>query len=54
MSLEKPNYNDSTDKALYEELFYKRNNGKPLTSQESDFVRYMYHMEEYASGLDGD
>lgn len=52
MSLESPNYYDSQDKALYEELFNKPD--EQLTEVEKSFVRSMYHMEECAAGLDGD
>lgn len=52
MSLEHPNWN--TDWQLYEYLFYKNKGGEPLTEQEEEFVKAMYHFEEYASGLDGD
>ena len=54
MSLESPNYNNSEDRALYDKLFYHNNDGKPLTEQEEEFCKSMYHMEEVACGLDGD
>jgi hypothetical protein len=54
MSLEQPNWNNRQDRTLYNLLFYKDNNGKPLTEQEERFCTIMYHFEEYASGLDGD
>ena len=54
MSLDNPNYNSTEDRILYDKLFYRNNNGKPLTAQEENFCKTMYHMEEYASGLGGD
>lgn len=54
MSLESPNYYNSDDRALYDKLFYHNNDGKPLTEQEEEFCKSMYHMEEVACGLDGD
>lgn len=54
MSLEHPDYRDRQDRILYEKLFYHNNNGVPLTEQENEFCKTMYHMEEYASGLGGD
>ena len=53
MSLEHPNWNSSDDRRLYEELFYKKSK-KELTQKEEDFITRMYHMEEFACGLDGD
>ena len=50
MSLEHPNWN--TDYQLYDYLFYRNKDGQPLTEQEEEFVKTMYHFEEYASGLD--
>lgn len=52
MSLERPNWNDRHDMELYDKLFYHQS--KPLTEQEKEFCTTMYHMEEYACGLDGD
>lgn len=54
MSLEQPNWNYWRDRALFNELFYRDNHGKPLTEAEERFCTTMYHYEEYASGLDGD
>ena len=54
MSLDQPDFNSSEDQKLYNILFYQNNFGRPLTEQEKQFVTKMYHMEEYASGLDGD
>lgn len=51
MSLEHPNY--YTDYQLYDYLFYRNKGGQPLTEQEEEFCKAMYHFEEYASGLDG-
>lgn len=48
MSLEKPNWNCYRDRQLYDELFYHRT--KPLTEQEEEFCKTMYHFEEYATG----
>lgn len=53
MSLERPNWNNMADRALYDKLFYSDNDGKPLTEQEEEFCKTMYHFEEYACGLDG-
>lgn len=52
MSIESPNYYDSKDRALFrklETLPYAL-----LTEEQRTFFHRMYHMEEYASGLDGD
>ena len=51
MSLEKPNWNSSEDRKLYDELFYRQ--AKPLTEQEEKFCKTMYHFEEFECGLDG-
>ena len=53
MSLEKPNWNDTKDRKLYNELFYSKEH-KKLTDKEESFVTKMYHYEEFASGLDGE
>lgn len=53
MSLESPNWFDSSDRELYEKLFY-RDVGRELTKAETEFCTTMYHYEEYAAGLDGD
>ena len=53
MSLEHPNYYNSQDRKLYDELVnesFKRE----LSREESMFVNAMYHMEEVDAGLDGD
>lgn len=53
MSLDMPNYFNSEDRRLYDELVnesFKRE----LTKAESMFVSDMYHMEEVDAGLDGD
>ena len=52
MSLKKINYNNLADKELYNKLFYKEKYDD-LSDDEKDFVKTMYHMEEYACGLDG-
>lgn len=54
MSLDNPNYNNTQDRILFDKLFYHNNNGIPLTPTQERFCKTMYHMEEYASGLDGD
>lgn len=48
MSLTNPNYFDRNDRELFDDLFYKRDNRKPLTQTESNFVNDMLTMEEYA------
>ncbi len=48
MSLTNPNYFDRKDRELFDDLFYKRDNRKPLTQTESNFVSDMLTMEEYA------
>ena len=53
MSLKSPDWYNSADRELYNRLFYN-NNGKKLTQDEENFVKTMYHYEEYACGLDGD
>ena len=52
MTLEKPQWN-CEDRALYEELFYGNKSYNELTEEEQNFCKIMYHMEEYACGLDG-
>lgn len=52
MSLEQPNWYNTQDRLLYDELFY-HDVGRPLTEDEERFCNTMYHYEEYASGLDG-
>lgn len=55
MSLEHPSYCNPADRALYEKLFYSRDTDyNKLTEQEKEFCKSMYHMEEFAHGLDGD
>lgn len=51
MTLEKPNWNDQIDRKTYYQLFYQKS--EPLTEQEEEFCKTMYHFEEYACGLDG-
>lgn len=53
MSLESPNWFDSSDRELYEKLFYGTISREP-TKIEIEFCKTMYHYEEYAAGLDGD
>lgn len=53
MTLEKPNYKDRSDRALYEKLFYETKS-EDLTREQKDFCTHMYHMEEYLSGWGGD
>ena len=38
--------------ALYKRL--DKQYGNTLTEEEKEFVRYMYHVEEFQAGLDGD
>ena len=38
---------------LYDKLFYSKLE-RELTKEEEEFVKQMYHQEEYACGLDGD
>lgn len=52
MSLTQPKWN-TEDRQLYEKLFYQKMD-RELTEKEEDFVRAMYHLEEFACGLDGD
>lgn len=52
MSIIEPNYNNSADRELFDFLV-KKSREKKLSELEDKFVRYMYHMEEHASGLDG-
>lgn len=54
MSLEYPNYYNSKDRELFEFLFYRNKDGNPLTEQEQEFCKTMYHQEEFNAGLDGD
>ena len=51
MSLEKPNWYSLEDRKLYDELFHHQT--KPLTEQEEEFCKTMYHFEEFVCGLDG-
>lgn len=53
MTLEMPNYYDMRDRMLWDEL-EKASSERELTPTEHRFCVSMYHMEEYASGLDGD
>ena len=48
-----PQWNNSQHRGLYDKLFY-RDIDRELTDEEEHFVKTMYHMEEYACGLDGD
>lgn len=54
MSLKNPNWFDRQDRELYEQLFYMRSNEYKMNEEEWEFCKTMYHMEEYACGLDGD
>lgn len=47
------NWYDRTHRDLYDKLFYHKMD-RPLTEAENEFVKQMYHMEEFACGLDGD
>lgn len=51
MSLKNPNWFDRQDRELYEKLF---NIGYDMNEEEWAFFKTMYHMEEFACGLDGD
>ena len=52
MSIKSPNYYDCKDRALFHEL--EKLPYEVLTEEQRNFFQTMYHMEEYASGLDGD
>jgi hypothetical protein len=52
MSIESPNYYNFHDRALFHEL--EKIPYELLTEEQRRFFHRMYHMEEYASGLDGD
>lgn len=54
MSLKNPSWYDRSDRKLYEQLFYMASNGYNMEEEEWEFCKRMYHMEEYANGLDGD
>lgn len=47
------NWYNHSHRALYDKLFYHEMD-RPLTEAENEFVKQMYHAEEYACGLDGD
>ena len=47
-----PQWNNRAHRDLYDKLFY-HDIGRELTPEENDFCKTMYHMEEYACGLDG-
>lgn len=49
---EKPDWGNRAHRDLYDKLFY-RNGGRQLTQAENEFCKTMYHLEEYACGLDG-
>lgn len=51
MSLKNPNWNDRKDRAMYDELFYGKTKYEDLTVEQQEFVKKMYHLEEFASGL---
>ena len=53
MSLKNPNWNNTQDRAMYNELFYGNKNYEELTEEEEDFCKTMYIFEEYACHLDG-
>lgn len=44
-------WNNPAHRELYDKLFY--HGDRKLTEEENDFCKQMYHMEEYACGLDG-
>lgn len=47
-----PNWFDRRHRDLYNKLFYYKMD-RPLTKEEEDFCKAMYHAEEFACGLDG-
>lgn len=47
------NWNNRGHRELYDKLFYHEMD-RPLTEAENNFVKQMYHAEEFACGLDGD
>lgn len=47
------NYYNRQHRELYDKLFYQ-DIGRPLTEEENEFCKAMYHAEEFACGLDGD
>ena len=51
MTLDMPNYYNSEDRRLYNELIKKGLSN--LTPAEDMFFKEMFHQEEYACGLDG-
>lgn len=53
MSFECPNYYNSQDRQLYEQLVNESFKRK-LTEKERHFINIMYHQEEFDAGLDGD
>ena len=48
-----PSWYNRTHRDLYDKLFYQ-DIGRPLTEEENEFCKTMYHFEEFACGLDGD
>ena len=48
-----PDWNNRQHRDLYNKLFYQKID-RPLTVEEKKFCSTMYHLEEYACGLDGD
>lgn len=55
MCLKSPNWNDRNDRELYYKMFYSKD-AKPLkeySEDEQNFIKAMYHAEEFACGLDG-
>ena len=46
------NWSDRRHRDLYDKLFY-HDIGRELTEEENEFCKQMYHLEEYACGLDG-
>lgn len=47
-----PQWNNRQHRDLYNRLFYQKMD-RPLTKEEEAFCKTMYHMEEFACGLDG-
>lgn len=48
MCLKNPNWNDCSDRRLYDELLNKQHkNPDVVTDEELDFLHTMYHQEEF-------
>lgn len=54
MIKKRPSWNDYSDRRLYDELLDKQHKTpEDVTDEELDFLHTMYHLEEFACGLDG-